>query len=161
MSFYNSISKTTYVDIKEAFLAKEWKSFHLSLKKLDYLHFENFLTYDCELYLKQPRNHNARSLLPITPRTIDLSLKLDDGQLSVSLEMLDYAPFSPLMQLKTRHISCWNVPDTTPLKINFHNLLENVASRSLKSSFQLDPQININLLSQNQLHFISRKCFTT
>ena len=30
-------SKTTYVDIKEAFLAKEWDSFHLSGKKLDWM----------------------------------------------------------------------------------------------------------------------------
>ena len=54
MSFYNSITKTTYVDIKEAFLVKEWKSFHFFGKKLNYVHLENFLKYECELYLKQP-----------------------------------------------------------------------------------------------------------
>jgi hypothetical protein len=47
-------SKTTYVDIKEAFLAKEWNSFHLYGKNLDYLHLKNFRKYECELYLKQP-----------------------------------------------------------------------------------------------------------
>ena len=46
-------SKTTYVDI-EFFLAKEWNSFHLFGKKLDYLHLKDFLQYKCELYLKQP-----------------------------------------------------------------------------------------------------------
>jgi len=36
------------------FLAKEYNSFHLSGKKLDYLHCKDFLRYECELYLKQP-----------------------------------------------------------------------------------------------------------
>ena len=40
-------------DIKEAFLAKEWNSFHLLVKKLDYLHLKDFLKYEYELYLKQ------------------------------------------------------------------------------------------------------------
>ena len=47
-------SKTTYDVIKEVFLAKEWNSFHLYGKKLDYLHLKDFLKYECELYLKQP-----------------------------------------------------------------------------------------------------------
>jgi hypothetical protein len=43
-------SKITYDDLKEAFLAKEWNSFHLSGKKLDYLHLKDFLKDGCELY---------------------------------------------------------------------------------------------------------------
>ena len=31
------------VDVKEAFLAQEWNSFHLSRKKLDYLHLKDIL----------------------------------------------------------------------------------------------------------------------
>ena len=42
------------IDMKEAFLAKEWNSFHLSRKKLDYLHLKDFLKYECELYSEQP-----------------------------------------------------------------------------------------------------------
>jgi hypothetical protein len=38
----------------EAFLAKEWNSFHLLGKRLDYLHLKGFLKYQCKLYLKQP-----------------------------------------------------------------------------------------------------------
>ena len=38
-------------DIKEA---KEWNSFHLSGKELDYFHLKDFLKYKCELHLKQP-----------------------------------------------------------------------------------------------------------
>ena len=36
---------TTYVDIKEIVLAVEWNSFHISEKKLDYLHLKHFLKY--------------------------------------------------------------------------------------------------------------------
>jgi len=47
-------SKITYVDIKEAFLAKEWSSFYPFRKNPNYLHLKDFLRYKCELYLKQP-----------------------------------------------------------------------------------------------------------
>ena len=40
--------------MKEAFLSKEWNSFHLCGKKLDYLQLKDFLTYECEMYLEQP-----------------------------------------------------------------------------------------------------------
>ena len=43
----------TYDDVKEVFLAKERNSFHLFGKKLDNFHLEDFLKYECELYLKQ------------------------------------------------------------------------------------------------------------
>ena len=56
-------SKSTYVDIKEVFLAKEWNSFHLSRKKLDYLHLKEFLEYVCELYLKQPLTPPQRKII--------------------------------------------------------------------------------------------------
>ena len=51
-------------------------------------------------------HHNVRSLLSIAFQTIDLSLILDDERLSVSLEILEYATFSPTMQLKMKHITC-------------------------------------------------------
>ena len=41
-------SKITYDDIKEACLAREWKYFHCSSKKLDYLHLEDFLKHKHE-----------------------------------------------------------------------------------------------------------------
>jgi hypothetical protein len=44
-------SETTYVDIKEAYLAKEWNPFHLFGKKLAYLHLKKLLKYECELDL--------------------------------------------------------------------------------------------------------------
>ena len=59
-------SKTLYVDIKEAFLAKEWNSFHLSRKKLDHLHLKEFLKYECKLYLEQPSTPPQRKITRIS-----------------------------------------------------------------------------------------------
>ena len=64
-----------------------------------------------------------RSLLPTAPRTIDLLLKLDDERVSLSLEILDHATSAPIMQLRMKHIWCWNVPYTTTLEICFHHYL--------------------------------------
>ena len=91
--------------IKEAFLAKEWNSFHLFGKKLDYLHLKDLLTYECGLYLKQPLTPPQHKII-VAYNTIDLPLKLDNGQLSLSLEILDYDTSAPTMQFETRHIYC-------------------------------------------------------
>ncbi len=40
---------------------------------------------------------NTRSLLLTAPRTIGLPSKLDGGQLSLSLEIIDYATFALMM----------------------------------------------------------------
>ena len=62
-----SHKKKTYVDVKEVFLVKEWNSFHLYGKKLDYLHPKDVLNH----WL----HHNARSLLLTAPQTIDSLLE--------------------------------------------------------------------------------------
>ena len=56
-------SKTTFDDLKKVFLANKWNSFHLSWKKLDYIHLKDFLKYKCELYLKQPLNPSQRKII--------------------------------------------------------------------------------------------------
>ena len=59
------------------------------------------------------------------------------------------------MQLKMRHISCWNVPYTNPSSDKFSSLFENVVPRSLKSFFQLDQQVNLAFSASrtlNQFH---------
>ena len=58
--------------------------------------------------------HNARSSLPTTPRIIDLPLKLDDDQLSLSLEILDYATFCSYNAVENKAHLCWNVPCIIP-----------------------------------------------
>ena len=60
-------SQITFVNIKEVFLAKEWNSFHLSGKKLDYLHLKNLLKYKCELYLKQQLTTPQRKIIARLP----------------------------------------------------------------------------------------------
>ena len=40
--------KITTDDLEKAFLAKEWNTFHLSRKKLDYLHLKDFSKSKCE-----------------------------------------------------------------------------------------------------------------
>ena len=110
-------SKTTSVDIKEDFLAKEWNSFHLHGKKLDYPHLKDFLKHECQLYLKQsltPPYH----IIIVAFCTSNHRLAIETGRLSLSLEILDYTTFAPISQLQTRHISCWNAPYTTPLEIS-------------------------------------------
>jgi len=49
-----SPSKTIFNDLKEAFVAEEWNSFYPLEKKPGYLHLKVFLSFECELYLKQP-----------------------------------------------------------------------------------------------------------
>ena len=71
-------------DIKKAFLVKEWSSFHLLGKKLDYRHLKDFLKYEYELYLKQsltpPQRkmiatyHTSNHRLAIAPRRWPLLL---------------------------------------------------------------------------------------
>ena len=56
-------------------------------------------------------------------RSIDLQLKLGSGQLSLILEIIDYATFALTMQLKTRHTLCWSVPNITLLEIGRHQYL--------------------------------------
>ena len=60
-------SKFTFVNIKEVFLAKESNSFHLSGRKLDYLHLKDLLKYKCEWYLKQPLTTSQRKIIAHLP----------------------------------------------------------------------------------------------
>ena len=54
--------------------------------------------------------------------------------------------YAPIMQLETRHTSCWNVPYTILLEISFHHYLRTqLQGASIKSFFhQLHQQVNIN-----------------
>ena len=81
----SSTSKITYDGIKEDFLAKEWNSFHLSRKKLYYLHLKDFLKYDCELYLKQP--------LTPTQRDIIATYRTSNHRLAISRYIGKFGPY--------------------------------------------------------------------
>ena len=97
--------KNTFDAIKHAFIGKEWNSFHVLGKKLDYVHPKDFLNYECE------------SLLPTAPQTIDLPLKLASGRLSQSLGIKEYVNFVMNKYWKMRYTLCWSTPSTTPLEI--------------------------------------------
>ena len=75
--------------------------------------------------------------MPTTPRTINLPLKLDHGQLSLFLHILDYATFAPTMQLKLKHTSCWNDLSITTLEINLHHYL--------RTDVQVDSQVFLSI----------------
>ena len=46
-------------------------------------------------------------------QTIDLQSKVDNVQLSLSLEIIDYVTFALTLQLTTRHALCGLVPYAT------------------------------------------------
>ena len=87
-------------------------------------------------------HHNTWSLLHTTPQTINLSLKPDHGWVPLSLEILDCATFSPIMQSKMGHTLCWKVSLHNPIRHKFTLLFENMVPGSLKS-FQSDQQVKI------------------
>lgn len=69
-------------------------------------------------------HHSARSLLLTVLWIIDLPLIPDDGWPCLCIEMINYATFVLITQLKMGHILCWNhVFYTTPSKISFHHNL--------------------------------------
>jgi hypothetical protein len=90
-------------------------------------------------------HHNARSFVAyhISNR---LTIELDIGPPSLSLETTNYATFAGLlMYLKLRHTFCWSVPYITPSKVYFQPLFTNVVFMSPKPFFQLNHQVNISL----------------
>ena len=67
--------------------------------KLDYVHLKDFLKYERKLYLKQPIDTTTMQDHCSTPqlKIIELLLKLNSDQLSLSLEMKNYATFTLIM----------------------------------------------------------------
>ena len=113
-------------------------------KKLDYLHLKDFLKYECELYLSNYWVHNARSLLPIAPRTIDLSFKLDDGRvISISRDsrLCHFYSYNAI-ENEAHFVLEW--PLSNPIGDKFSSQFENVVPKDLKF-FQVDQQVNISL----------------
>ena len=123
--------------IKEAFLPKEWNSFHLSWKKLDYLHLQDVLTYECELFLKQP-------LTPPQCKTI-FAYYTSNHRLAIQVGRWMTIPISRDTTL--RHFCSYNVLENEAhfmlecpsLEISFHHFWE-CNSWELKSIFQLHHQ---------------------
>ena len=132
----STTSKTTYVDIKEAFLAKEWNSFHLFEKKPYYLHLKDFLRYKCELYLKQPLTPPQRKIIA-TYRTSYPRLPIIIGQwmiipISRDARLCHFYSCNAFENEAHFMLEC---PLYNLLRDKFPSLFENVVLESLKYFF--------------------------
>ena len=141
-----SASKIAYDDIKEAFLAQEWNSFHLLGKKLDDLQLNDFLKYKCELYFKQ-------SLAP-TQCKIIAAYRTSNHRLANEIGRWSTIPI--FRDTSLCHFCSYNVVENEAhfvlecplyklIRVNFSTLFDNVVLGSLKYFIQLDHQVDINL----------------
>ena len=139
-------SKITFDDIKEAFLAKEWNSFHLLGKKLDYLHLKDFLKYKCELYLKQS----------LTPPQCKVIVDYHTSNHRLAIEIGRWSTIPIARDNRLCHFCSYDIveneahfvlecPLYNSIRDKFQSLFENVVLGSLKSFFQLDHQVDISL----------------
>ena len=79
MTYFNVKCHFVYMISIEAFLAKEWNSFHLSGKKLDFLYHKDFLKSECALYLKQPLTPPQRKIIA-TYRILNHQLAIETAR---------------------------------------------------------------------------------
>jgi hypothetical protein len=121
---------------EEVSLAREWNSFHLCGKKLDYLHLKDFLKHECELYLKQP-------LTPPQPKIIVAYLASNH---TLAIEIGWWTLSSISRDTRLCHACSYNAivneahfvlesPLHNRTRDRFPSLFENVGPRSLESSF--------------------------
>ena len=103
---------------------KEWNSFHLSGKKLDYLHLKDFLKYECERYLKQTLAQPQHKIVA-AHYTLSHRLAIETGRWSTIPISRDngLCYFCSYDVVEMRHTLCWSVPYITSLQINSKSLL--------------------------------------
>ena len=122
---------------------------------MNYQHHSHNLQIWGKAFVGELQDHNARNITAL--QIIDLPLKLDDGQLSLSLKILDYVTFAPIMQLKMKHILCWNVPYTTPLEISFHHYLKTQVQGASSHSFNQTNNLTLASIPLRLPHSITLK----
>lgn len=89
--------------------------------------------------------HLLHLMLPIAPHMIDLPLKLDNGQVSMSLEIQDQlCHFCSYAVIEDDVYFMLECPLCNPIRDKFPSLFENVVARSLKSFLQIEQQVNIS-----------------
>ena len=143
----------TFDDLKEAFLAKEWKYFHLTEKKQDYLHLKDFLKYECELYLKQ-------SMTPSQYKYI-VAYRIPNHRLAIEIRQWSTIPI--FIDNSLFHFCSYNAveieahfvleyPLYNSIEDKFQSLFKNVVLGSLKSLLQLDHKVHINLYLMEAIH---------
>ena len=135
-------SKITLDNIKESFLAKEWNSFHLSGKKLDYLHLK---LYECELYLKQPLTPPKRKII-VAYLTMNHRLAIEIGcwltiPISRDNRLCHFCSYNAVENKAQFMFECslYN-----PIRDEFPSIFKDVVLWSLKSFFEFDHQVDIS-----------------
>jgi hypothetical protein len=96
--------KITVDAIKYAFLAKEWNSFQLTRRRLDYLNLKKLPNYECALYLKQPLTPpQCKIIVAYHTSKHRLAIEIAGGHLSQCLGIKYYANFVLKRLWKKRH----------------------------------------------------------
>ena len=129
-------SKITYHNIKEYFLPKEWNSFHLLGKHLDYLHLKDFLKYKCQLYLKQPLAPPQHKII-VAYCTSNRRLAIENGQCSTNRISRDnrlchFCSYN-VVENETHYVL--ECPLYNSIRDKFQSLFKKVILGSLKSFF--------------------------
>ena len=148
-------SKIVYDDIKEVFLVEKWNSFHLSRNTVDYLHLNDFLEYECELYLKQSLTPPQHKII-VAYHTSNHRLAIETGQWSTIPIPRDTRlfHFCSCNAIESESHTILECPLYNSISDKFPSLLENVGLGNLKCFFHLDPQVSLYLSEATALrHF--------
>ena len=128
---------------KHTFHAMDWNPFHYTRKKLVYLHLKDFLSYGCELYLKQPLTPPNTKLLLLTT--------LKSQSCHQNWSVVNYP-----QDKKLCHLCSYNVAENEAhfvlgyLLYNFFRerfpfIFQSIVLGSLKSFFQSIYQVDVSL----------------
>ena len=119
-----------------------------SLKeRLDYLHLQDFLNYEYELHLKQPLIRQQRKIIAAY-HTSNCRLDIEVSQWStipISRDTRVCHSCSYNAVENEAHLELLECPLYKPIRNKCPSLFEDVGLGSLKSFFQLDHQVDINL----------------
>ena len=123
------------------FLAHEWNSFHPMGKKLHYFHRKDFLICEWQSHIEgiidPPSMQNHYDL-----QTSNHKLAIEIGWLSQYLEVIDYATHN-VVQIEAHFIMEQPLHNSTRDKFPF--IFKDAILDSLKSFFQLDHQVDVNI----------------
>ena len=114
-------SELAYEDRKEAFLAKERNSFHLSRTKRDHLHLMDFLKYKCEFYLKHASTPPQRKII-VAYHTLNHGLGIEIGQ-HTTIPISRDTRLGHFCSYHAVENNALSVLECTPLEISFHQYL--------------------------------------
>ena len=117
------------------------------------LHFEEFLKYECELYLKEPLTPSQHKII-VACCTLNHRLTTETGQCTIIPISRDtiLCHFCSYNGIENEAHFVLECPLYNRIRNKFPSLFENAVPRSLKSSFQLDQQVNISLALSHRGH---------